>query len=161
MSRKHHAHRHTPAAARRRARRSNPALLWGGLLTLALIAAAVLVFRPRAATEAPSPGPPSEISVAQAYEGFEQGAFMLDVREPDEWDAFHIPGATLIPLGQLAARVDELPRDQRIIVVCRSGNRSSQGRDTLLAAGFSDVTSMTGGVTAWSSAGYPIEGTRP
>jgi rhodanese-related sulfurtransferase len=82
------------------------------------------------------------------------------VREQDEWDAFHIPGATLIPLGQLQTRLDELPKDREIIVVCRGG-RSKQGRDMLLAAGFTEVVSMTGGVTAWSNAGLPIEGTRP
>jgi rhodanese-related sulfurtransferase len=78
----------------------------------------------------------------------------LDVREPDEWEAFHIPGATLIPLGQLAARADELPSGREIIVVCRSGNRSAEGRDILLAAGFEQVTSLAGGMLDWQAAGY-------
>jgi rhodanese-related sulfurtransferase len=104
---------------------------------------------------------PATLSVEQAYARYNAGAFFLDVREQSEWDAFHIPGATLIPLGQLEARLAELPRDREIVVVCRSGNRSQSGRDTLLAAGFPSVTSMSGGVTTWSNAGYPIEGTRP
>lgn len=87
----------------------------------------------------------------------DDGAFILDVREQSEWDEFHIPGATLIPLGQLASRVEELPKDQEIVVVCRSGNRSQEGRDILLDAGFDKVTSMAGGVTEWRSEGYPIE----
>ena len=97
---------------------------------------------------------PLEISVAQAAAGREAGAFILDVREPDEWDEFHIPGATLIPLGQLAARADEVPSGREIIVVCRSGNRSAEGREILLAAGFEQVTSMTGGMLDWQAAGY-------
>ena len=81
------------------------------------------------------------------------GAFVLDVREPSEWEQVHIPGATLIPLGELASRVDELPKDQKIVVICHSGNRSAKGRDTLLAAGFTQVTSMKGGMTQWEAAG--------
>lgn len=83
------------------------------------------------------------------------GALVLDVREPDEWAAGHIEGATLIPLGELAARSGELPSDQDIVVVCRSGNRSAQGRDILRDAGFANVTSMAGGMNDWISAGQP------
>lgn len=78
------------------------------------------------------------------------------MRQPEEWNEYHIPGASLIPLGELAARVDELPRDQEIVVVCRSGNRSATGRDILREAGFTQVTSMAGGVTEWRAAGHPI-----
>ncbi len=104
---------------------------------------------------------PLEISVEEAYQLYQEGVFFLDVREQEEWDAFHIPETTLIPLGELPDRLSELPRDRQIVVVCRSGNRSQLGRDTLLQAGFTNVTSMTGGVTEWSNAGYPIEGTKP
>jgi rhodanese-related sulfurtransferase len=97
------------------------------------------------------------VSVAEAAALRDDGAFVLDVREPDEWAAGHIPGATLIPLGLLASRVGELDRDQRIVVVCRSGNRSAEGRDILLGAGFPSVTSVEGGMTDWASAGLPIE----
>jgi rhodanese-related sulfurtransferase len=81
------------------------------------------------------------------------GAFILDVRQPEEWNEVHISGATLIPLGDLASRVDEVPTDQEVVVVCRSGNRSQQGRDILLSAGYEQVTSMAGGINQWSSAG--------
>jgi rhodanese-related sulfurtransferase len=100
---------------------------------------------------------PKEISVSQAYDLREAGAFILDVREPDEWQQGHIPDATLIPLGELQSRVDELPSDQEIVVVCRSGNRSASGRDILTKAGFDQVTSMDGGMNEWSAAGYPTE----
>jgi rhodanese-related sulfurtransferase len=82
---------------------------------------------------------------------------VLDVRTQQEWDDFHIPGTTLIPLDQLESRVSELPADEEIVVICRSGNRSQVGRDILLQAGFESVTSVDGGVTAWQSRGYPIE----
>ena len=98
------------------------------------------------------------ISVDQAYQIYQQGdAFFLDVRELSEWNEFHAPGTTLISLGELAARVNEVPRDRPIVVVCRSGNRSQQGRDILLDAGFTDVTSMDGGLNEWRSKGYPVE----
>jgi predicted ribosomally synthesized peptide with SipW-like signal peptide len=100
---------------------------------------------------------PSEVSVDEAYQMYQDGDFVLDVRTQEEWDEFHVPGTTLIPLEELASRINEIPRDQDVLVVCRSGNRSQAGRDTLLDAGFERVTSMTGGLNAWRDAGYPIE----
>jgi rhodanese-related sulfurtransferase len=98
---------------------------------------------------------PAEVSVAEALALRDSGAFILDVRQPEEWDAGHIPGATLIPLGELASRVGEVPADQQVVVVCRSGNRSAQGRDILLGAGLPSVTSMAGGMNDWAASGYP------
>lgn len=97
------------------------------------------------------------VSVAEAAALRDDGAFILDVREPDEWASGHVPGATLIPLGELRSRVGELDGSQRIVVVCRSGNRSAEGRDILLAAGFPAVTSLDGGMTDWAQAGMPME----
>ena len=99
---------------------------------------------------------PLEITVAQAAEKRDQGAFILDVRQPEEWTQFHIPGATLIPLGDLPSRLSEVPKDREVVVVCRTGNRSAQGRDILRNAGYTLVTSMTGGVTEWQAQGLPI-----
>lgn len=62
----------------------------------------------------------------------------------------------MIPLGQLLQRSAELPTDQTIVVVCRSGNRSAQGRDILETAGFKAVTSMNGGMNDWQARGYPV-----
>ena len=99
---------------------------------------------------------PSEINVSQASDLRAQGAFILDVRQPEEWTQFHIPGATLIPLGDLPNRLNEVPKDKEVVVVCRTGHRSAQGRDILKNAGFTKVTSMAGGVTQWQTAGLPI-----
>ncbi len=100
---------------------------------------------------------PAEVTIDEAYQLVQDGAFLLDVREQYEWDEFHATGATLIPLGELASRVNEVPQDQEIVVICNSGNRSQEGRDILLNAGFPNVTSAAGGVQAWRSAGYPTE----
>ncbi len=97
-----------------------------------------------------------EVSVDEAYALYgQEDIFFLDVRQPEEWDEYHAPNSTLIPLGELAARVNEVPRDKKIVVVCRSGNRSQEGRDILLSAGFENVTSMNGGLVTWQQAGYP------
>jgi phage shock protein E len=101
---------------------------------------------------------PAEIAVDEANKLYQsKGAFFLDVREQSEWDSFHIPGTTLVPLGQLPQRLSEVPKDRPIVVVCRSGNRSQQGRDILKQAGYTNVTSMAGGVAAWKTQGYSIE----
>jgi rhodanese-related sulfurtransferase len=99
----------------------------------------------------------STISVAEAHELYQNGAFVLDVRTVEEWNEFHAPDSTLIPLDQLASRLNEVPRDRQIVVVCRSGNRSQQGRDILLNAGFEQVTSMAGGLNEWRANGFPVE----
>ncbi len=171
----HAAPRAAPAPASSSSR-STPVVMYAGIVGLVALAAllvivltqnnaaapaAVATSAPTAAVAENAAAPaslaplPTEISVQQAAAMREQGAFILDVREPDEWDAVHIPDATLIPLGTLAQRVGEVPKDKEIVVVCRSGNRSQQGRDILLQAGFTRVTSMAGGMNQWSAAGFP------
>ena len=100
-------------------------------------------------------GLPAFVSVDEAYQMYQDGTFVLDVRTPEEWNEFHAPDTTLIPLDELAARVNELPKDQPIVVICRSGNRSQTGRDILLQAGF-DATSMNGGLNEWRDTGHPV-----
>ena len=100
---------------------------------------------------------PAEISIEEAYQKYQEGTFLLDVRTPEEWDEFHAPNTTLIPLDELETRLGELPKGVEIVVVCRSGNRSQVGRDILLSNGFDQTTSMAGGLTAWRAAGYPVE----
>lgn len=98
-----------------------------------------------------------EVNVAQAYEMYQQDdVFVLDVRTQQEWDEYHAPNTTLIPLDQLPARLSEVPKDKEILVVCRSGNRSQEARDILLNAGY-NATSMAGGLIDWRANGYPVE----
>jgi phage shock protein E len=98
-----------------------------------------------------------EISPGEASTLLSQGAYLLDVRTLDEYAQGHIAGSTLIPLDTLSTRLDELPRDGQILVICRSGSRSAQARDLLLASGFSKVTSIRGGIQAWVNLSLPLE----
>jgi rhodanese-related sulfurtransferase len=92
-----------------------------------------------------------EISAAAVPEG----AWLLDVREDDEWAAGHVPDATHIPLGQLGARTSELPADQEIYVICRSGARSGRATQALNGAGWRAVN-VAGGMQDWAAAGKPM-----
>jgi rhodanese-related sulfurtransferase len=89
-----------------------------------------------------------EVSVDEGYQMYQDGAFVVDVRTQEEWDEYHVPNTTLIPLDQLPNRLSEVPKDKEIVVICRSGNRSQEGRDILLSAGY-NATSMTGGIKDW------------
>ena len=76
--------------------------------------------------------------------------YLLDVREPYEHDIAHLDGATLLPLGQLGERVEELPKDEKIVVHCKSGGRSGKAVAFLQQQGFKDVWNVAGGINAWS-----------
>ncbi|MCJ7660775.1 MAG: hypothetical protein MUO67_16620 [Anaerolineales bacterium] len=137
----------------------NKRWLWLGIVgILVMVLVAACGTAPAAQDAAVKVPLPDEISVDQAYKLYEQGTFLLDVRTPEEWEDYHIEGATLIPLDELEIRVEEVPQDEEIVVVCRSGNRSQVGRDILRQAGISQSASMTGGVNAWYAAGYPTVG---
>jgi rhodanese-related sulfurtransferase len=127
------------------------------LAVTALVIVLLVVWGNSRANSNPSSILPAEISVSEAYNKNQSGAFVLDVRTQVEWDEFHAPSTTLIPLDQLASRLNEIPRDKEIVVVCRSGNRSQQGRDILLNGGFEQVTSMQGGLNEWRASGFPVE----
>jgi rhodanese-related sulfurtransferase len=80
---------------------------------------------------------------------------VVDVREDDEWAAGHIEAAQHIPLWQLPARLDELPGDRRLLVVCRVGARSGQAVRFLIANG-RDAVNLAGGMQAWQRARRPM-----
>ena len=155
MSKRNREHHHHRRSSERRPRSAlmRPAVQIGILLAVALIVYTILQSTGGGGTTSL----PSAISVDEAHEKYQAGAFVLDVRTQEEWDEYHAPNTTLIPLDQLVARLNEIPRDREIVVVCRSGNRSQQGRDILLEAGFKQVTSMNNGLKEWRSKGYPIE----
>jgi len=100
------------------------------------------------------------ISAAEAYAIFgKSGVIFLDVREPDEFNAGHIPGAINIPRGLLESRVGEQITDKNttIVVYCRSGVRSALASATLVKMGYKGILNMDGGWKAWQKAGYPAE----
>jgi rhodanese-related sulfurtransferase len=158
MSKKHRTTKISPSASpshpRRKARRQNLVWLWVGLGVTIVVAAAFLILRSKTVTL-------TEISAAQAYEKFQQGAFFLDVRSQAEWDQGHIAKSMLIPLDELQNRLSELPKDRDIVVVCHSGVRSKEGMTILRQAGFSRSACLTDGLIAWQAAGYPLEETAP
>jgi rhodanese-related sulfurtransferase len=149
-------------------KKTTPLYMWGALALVALVLLyAIFTLANGQTQQAGSGGPqaaapagealPKEISVEEAANMRDSGALMLDVREQSEWDEYHMPGARLIPLGQLESRLSDLPKDQDIVVVCRSGNRSATGRDVLLQNGFTRVTSMAGGMKDWQASGLPTQ----
>jgi phage shock protein E len=81
---------------------------------------------------------------------------MIDVREPYEFDAGHVADTTLIPMGEVPARLAEIPKDKTVVLVCRSGNRSGQVTEYLKGQGYSNIHNMEGGIVAWQAAGYPV-----
>ena len=83
------------------------------------------------------------------------GVFLLDVREDDEWTAGHAPDAVHVRLGELGARVDELPRDREVYVICRSGARSAYAAQALTAGGLNAIN-VADGMTGWAVAGRPM-----
>ena len=143
---------HRPRRAARKAHSRGPNYrTWTvAAFVLALLAGAYFLLRPHG-------GLPSEVSASQAYDMYRSGATFVDVRTQAEWDQAHIPRSLSIPLDELQSRLDELPQDSDIVVVCRSGVRSREGETVLVEAGFSRVTCLSGGLQAWSAAGYPLE----
>jgi rhodanese-related sulfurtransferase len=85
-------------------------------------------------------------------------AFLLDVREPDEWDAGHPPGAHHVPMMDIPARAAEVPADRDVVVICRVGARSAQVVAYLRQRGWANVHNLDGGMHAWAAAGRPVVG---
>jgi rhodanese-related sulfurtransferase len=84
-----------------------------------------------------------------------EGVWLLDVRENEEWAAGYAPGARHIPLGELGSRTGEIPQDQPVYVICRSGGRSARAAQALAAAGW-EMINVAGGMQDWAAAGRPM-----
>ncbi|WP_370249293.1 rhodanese-like domain-containing protein [Nocardioides sp.] len=97
---------------------------------------------------------PECVDVVEAQRRGAAGWVLLDVREDHEWATGHAPGAHHLPLGLVDA--DTVPAQGPLVLVCRSGNRSGQACERLIAAGRTDVVNMSGGMLAWAEAGLPI-----
>ena len=101
-----------------------------------------------------------EIDIEQLAAALSGEAALIDVREPIEYVAGHVPGAALMPMTRLTVHLDELDRTRPVYVVCASGNRSGAMADVLVARGY-DAYSVTGGTTAWARSGRPLETSAP
>ena len=82
---------------------------------------------------------------------------LVDVREPWEYLAGHVPAAQLIPLGELEQRVAEVPRNREVLAICHSGQRSLAAAGYLQHLGYTAVSNVDGGTAAWIERGYPLE----
>lgn len=98
------------------------------------------------------------VDVKQAQSMNQQGALLLDVREPAEYAAIHAPNAKLIPLGEVGLRLKEIEayKNKPIAVICRSGRRSAKAVAILQEAGFTQVVNVQGGTNAWEQAGLEV-----
>jgi rhodanese-related sulfurtransferase len=81
---------------------------------------------------------------------------LVDVREPNEFADVRAPGAILLPMSVFIARVDELPADRPLLVICHVGGRSAAAAGYLARSGRADVVNVTGGMAAWERAGLPV-----
>lgn len=101
------------------------------------------------------PLPVLEVDLDTFADAHERGATVLDVRNPDEYTAGHVPGAVLIPLPELAARQDEIPVGDPLYVICAVGGRSLTAATALVESGRSAV-SVAGGTNGWIERGGPV-----
>jgi rhodanese-related sulfurtransferase/glyoxylase-like metal-dependent hydrolase (beta-lactamase superfamily II) len=96
-------------------------------------------------------------TAAEGRRALHDGVTIVDVREPDEYASGHLPGAMHIPLGQLAARAGDLPRNRPILTYCGHGERSTTALSVLERARLGPLSNLAGGVEAWEAAGYELE----
>lgn len=98
------------------------------------------------------PANPLEVDIETFAEAYTNGATVLDVRNPDEYEAAHLQGAVLIPLGELADRQDEIPDADPLYVICAVGGRSLAAAKALTNAGY-NALSVAGGTKGWIEQG--------
>jgi len=123
------------------------------LVWLVLAAAAFVIYRQLQPAVAQVP---DTVTVAQVAELREAGAYFVDVRTPEEYQQVRIPDVPLIPIDELPARMNEIPRDRQVVFVCAAGGRSARARDLAREAGYTLVTSMDGGITDWQAQNMPV-----
>ena len=97
-----------------------------------------------------------EVDIDELARVRESGIVLVDVREPDEYERARVPGAKLIPLAEVPERVEEIPDDQRVYVICGTGPRSARAVEYLNNQGY-DTVNVAGGTKAWVDVGLPVE----
>lgn len=88
--------------------------------------------------------------MAEMMDNHDGNTVFIDVREPDEFAAGHIPGIINLPLSQLSEKTADFPKDAEIVMICRSGNRSMQAAEKLKGYGFTKLVNVQGGMNAWN-----------
>ena len=119
-----------------------------------LLLAALLVLFLAGCGQSPA-GASVDISVDEALRLWQnKEAIIIDVRTPGEYRDGHIPGVVNIPLDELEKRIGEIPKDKKVVLICRTGSRSAQGTRLLRSKGFNNVYNSTGGMSTWKG---PVE----
>ncbi len=99
-----------------------------------------------------------QISATDAIRDRDDDTIYLDVREANEWNLGHVPGAIHIPRGNLEGKIEGMvTRDRKVVVYCASGNRSALAADTMQQMGYADVSSMAGGFRGWADSGGQVD----
>jgi rhodanese-related sulfurtransferase len=97
------------------------------------------------------------LDASEAREQQEQGALLIDVRQRDEWQEGHAPGAHHIPLAELSPHLQRIPRDREVLFICQVGLRSARAVAQARAGGLHKTSNVRGGMAAWRKAGLPVE----
>ncbi|WP_298328228.1 rhodanese-like domain-containing protein [Haloactinopolyspora sp.] len=96
-----------------------------------------------------------DVTVDHLAAELNDGAVLVDVREPEEYVQAHVPGAELLPMGEVVAAHEQIPRDRPVYVICAVGGRSAQVAEFLSDQGV-DARNVAGGTLAWIRAGHPV-----
>jgi len=133
-------------------------LLFGALLTGCSSPKQEPATAPPAESKAPAQ-PITDITVDDLLKRVQAGEklMIIDVREQNEWDEGHIEGATLMPLGNIDKQITSVAKDQEVILICRSGNRSYQAARLLADMGYTNIKNVAGGMNAWSKIGPVVK----
>jgi rhodanese-related sulfurtransferase len=97
-----------------------------------------------------------EVGFDELAAALKAGQPVIDVRNPDEYAEVRVPGVVLIPLPELSERLDEVPKGERVLVICAAGGRSLTAATALNEAGY-DTVSVAGGTNGWAAEGRPVE----
>jgi rhodanese-related sulfurtransferase len=97
----------------------------------------------------------AQVQIVDVPSVFDGSVVLLDVREDDEWQRGHAPGARHIPMGQVPSRIDEINADAKLFVVCQAGGRSQRVAQYLARNGYRPVN-VSGGMQAWAAVGRPV-----
>jgi rhodanese-related sulfurtransferase len=110
-----------------------------------------------ALAQAPPLAQVSQQALLEMQASQDPSLLLLDVRTPEEFAAGHIPGAVNIPYDQVAGRLAEIPKDDEVVLYCRSGRRAGLAAEVLAASGYTRLAHLEGDMQGWQSAGRPVE----
>lgn len=129
------------------------ALMLGSMLALSVL---IFVFMQQPLASTPSQYGEVTVAEAQALLDANVALVIVDVRTSEEYVSGHLENAILLPVSELADRLDDLSPEDELLIYCRTGNRSTTAMNILAANGFTQLFHMHEGITAWTAAGYPI-----